>query len=720
MPHRRPPRCLRTLSALTGLLLLPACAAQRPAGAPAAALPPQAARVTILRDAFGIPHVFGESDADTAFGLAWAHAEDDFATIQLALVAARGRLGELTGPDGARNDYFVRAFRVWESVEAGWERDLSPGFRAVAEGYAAGLTAYAERHREELVLPDLLPFRGQDVVAGFAHKLPLFLGVTDAIARAAAPAGGAVARTASLPTPFGDAAAEPLLFGSNAFATAPALSADGRTRIAINSHQPYEGPVAWYEVQLHSEEGWNASGGLFPGAPVVLHGHNERLAWAHTVNRADFVDVFRLETNPANPEQYRFDGAWRDFERAEARLRVTLFGFLPWTVTRPLRWSVHGPALELGEGDAKGLYAFRVVGAGEIRQAEQWWRMNKACSFDAWSDAMRMQALPMFNTVYADADGRIGYFYNALLPARAPGFDYGGVLPGDTSAALWGAPLPFDAVPQVRDPRSGWVQNANSTPFGASAPGDAPDPARFARELGVETHETDRSRRLRALLESARELDDGRFDAIKWDAVLARGGWGDEVLARLARERAPDAALAEAQTVLRRWLEGPRAVDADVREAALVVHVLSPLFEARLAKQPAPDAWTVLREADRHLRATYGRLDPTLGETQRLRRGEVVDLPLGGGPDVLNATHAKPAGDGRLVGHGGDCFVLLVSFGPEGARSRAISVYGASSDPASKHFADQSARFVRRETRPVWRTREEIRAHLEREYHPGE
>jgi penicillin amidase/acyl-homoserine-lactone acylase len=670
--------------------------------------------VRILRDAWGIPHVFGRSDADTAFGLAWAHAEDDFETVQIALVAARGRLGELKGPEGARNDFFVRAFRVAETTEAGYERDLSPEFRRVLEGYAAGLSFYAERHRDELLLPDLLPFTGRDVVAGFVHKLPLFLGVAQAIERVdalgAGPERSGTARL--LPASFGDAS----LLGSNAFAVGPHRSADGRTRLAINSHQPYEGPVAWYEVQLVSEEGWNASGGLFPGAPVVLHGHNERLGWAHTVNRADFVDVYRLETDPAHPERYRFDGAWRELESAEARLRVRLLGFLPWTVTRKLRWSVHGPVLELGRGEARGLYAFRVVGAGEARHAEQWWRMNRARSFAEWREAMRMQALPMFNTVYADAEGNVFYVYNALLPRRAPGFDASGVLPGDTSAALWGEALPFDALPQVHSPAAGFVQNANSSPFGATSEGGAPDPARYDPSLGVETRETDRSLRLRALLEAARDVDDAAFDAIKWDRRLPAGGWGDDVLSRLVAEPAPPD-LAEARALLARW-DGE--MEASSREAALALHVLSPLFESRLAGRAAPDPWTLLRRGAAHLEDTFGRLDPTLGEAQRLRRGDRLDLPLGGGPDVVNATHARLAGDGRLVGEGGDCFVLLVSFGPEGARSRAVSVFGASARPGSKHFADQAPLFVRRETRPVWRTREEIRAHLEAEYHPGE
>lgn len=695
----------RGVAALLLAALAPVSCTVPPEGGERAAPPAAARRVTIHRDVFGVPHVFGETDADTAFGLAWAHAEDDFATIQLALAAARGRLGELQGPAGARNDYLVQLLRVGEAVEAGYERDLSPPFRRVVEGYAAGLDFYAELHPAELVLPDLRPFTGRDVIAGFVHKLPLFMGLVERI-------GEVSTGIAPVPAPT----------GSNAFAVGPARSADGRTRLAVNSHQPYEGPVAWYEVQLQSLEGWNATGGVFPGAPVVLHGHNDRLGWAHTVNRADTIDAYRLETSAEHPGAYHFDGAWRPFETGEVRVRVRLLGWIPWTVTRPLRWSVHGPVLELGEGEAKGLYAFRIAGLGDVRAVEQWWRMNRARSFEEWLAAMRSQALPMFNTVYADVEGNVYYVYNALLPRRPAGFDWTGILPGDTSAALWHETLPFDDLPQVRNPAAGFVQNANSTPFHATVGPEAPDPARFDASLGIETRDTERSLRLRALLAGDASITDAEFLAIKWDEEssgsrdAAGGAWVEPALEAMLAGGADAAGLADAQALLSRW---DRRAGVGSREAALAHLALRPFYDARYRRAPAPDPRAALGLARRHLLDHFGRLDPTLGELQRLRRGG-LDLPFGGGPDVIHATQGELGKDGRLVGDAGDCYVLIVSFGPEGATSRSISVYGASSRPGSRHYADQAPRFVRRELKPTWRTPAELRANLERSYHPGE
>ncbi len=257
----------------------------------------------VLRDEWGVPHVFGKTDADAAFGLAYAHAEDDFATIQGALLAARGKLASVYGQSGAPNDYMVALLRVWDFVDARYEKDLAPETRALCEAYAAGINRYAALHPKG-ALPGLFPVRGKDVVAGFVHKLPLFFGLDKVLAElmgdtrvhGVSHKGEATAVAAAL---AGDDDAP---FGSNAMAVAPGRSADGFTRLAVNSHQPWAGPVAWYEAHVHSDEGWNMAGGLFPGAPVVLHGHNRDLGWAHTVNQPDLIDVYVLEIEPAEPQ----------------------------------------------------------------------------------------------------------------------------------------------------------------------------------------------------------------------------------------------------------------------------------------------------------------------------------------------------------------------------------------------------------------------------------
>ena len=304
--------------------------------------------VEILRDRWGVPHLFGKTDADVAYGLAYAHAEDDFATIQGTLLAARGRLASVYGKDAAPNDYMVHLLRVWDVVEAGYPA-LSPATRALCQGYADGLNHYAALH-PDAALPGLFPMTGRDIVAGFVHKLPLFFGL-DAVllelfederkrpvsARAPVQAGGGFTGA---------------LLGSNAFAVGPGRTADSSTFLAVNSHQPWTGPVAWYEAHLHSDEGWDMVGGTFPGVPVIVLGHNRALGWAHTVNSPDLIDVYVLEVNPDDPNQYRFDDQWHDLEVRTAPIKVKLLGLFTWTVNREVLWSVYGPVVRQAHGTA--------------------------------------------------------------------------------------------------------------------------------------------------------------------------------------------------------------------------------------------------------------------------------------------------------------------------------------------------------------------------------
>jgi acyl-homoserine-lactone acylase len=340
-----------------------------------------AEHVKIVRDVYGVPHIFGKSDADTAFGLAYAHSEDDWPTIQAVMAASTGRLSLLyASKKAAGNDWYVGLVRVREQVAEQYE-SLAPDYRAVLEGYARGLNFYAWKHPEESD-GRLFPLTGRDIAAGFAHKIPFMLDVPLVIGELIE---GGPKKPPSMP-------------GSNAHAVAGFRSPDGVTRLNVNSHQPWEGPVSWYEAHVVSEEGWNMTGGLFPGAPFVLHGHNERLGWAHTVNSPDLVDVYELPPSAV-------------LEQKEVPITIDT-GLFDLHVSKAAHWSaLHGAPVVKTE---KGAWAIRYAGIGRaLKTGEQWFRMNKAKDLAQWKDAMRIQALPMFNTVFADSE-HILYVYNAL------------------------------------------------------------------------------------------------------------------------------------------------------------------------------------------------------------------------------------------------------------------------------------------------------------------
>jgi len=701
---------------LAALAVLPAGSAG--CGAPEAPAAPDDLRdVRILRDRWGVPHVFGADDPDVAFGLAYAHAEDDFATIQKTLLAARGRLASVEGRDAAPNDYFVALARVWDSVESGYERDLAPETRALCEAYAEGINLYASRHPEEVV-GDWLPATGRDVVAGFVHKTPLFFGLHHVVQelleeerprRVSPRPEGPVAFTSGAPG---------LPIGSNAFAVAPSRSADGATRLAVNSHQPWEGPVAWYEVHLRSDTGLEMVGGVFPGTPVVLHGHNRHLGWAHTVNLPDLVDVYVLDVHPDDPNRYRVDGEWLELEVREAPIEVKLWGPLSWTFHREVLWSIFGPALRTDHGT----YAMRWAGMGDVRAVEQWYRMGRATSREEWREAMRMQGLPSFNTVYADREGNIEYVYNARLPLRARGWDWEAYLPGDTREVLWTEYLPWDALPRVVDPPSGFVQNANSSPFRTTTGPGNPDPADFPPAFGIETTMTNRALRLLELLGGDPSITAAEFEAYKFDMAYSEAsdvaGYVDHILAAPAPE---DPLLRRAREVLRAW---DLRTNPENLSAALGVLTLEPVVRAarRLARGEdveVPDPRERFAEVARALHEAHGRLALPWRQVNRLRRGE-VDLGLGGGPDILHAVYNEGLDEeGRVTGRAGDSLVLLVEWDEDGVRSRSIHQYGSATlDEESPHHADQAPLFVRRETKPVWLREAAIRANLERAYRP--
>lgn len=693
-------------------LLVAALLLFRPAELPPGLIPEDGTYdVRILRDTWGVPHVFGRTDADVAYGLAWAHAEDDFETIQGALLAARGRLASVYGRDAAPNDYMVQLLRIPEVVEQGYPR-LPAEVRALCQAYADGVNHFAALHPEQAEKA-LYPARGEDVVAGFVHKIPLFFGIDKVLQELfAEERQGTVPsrRSAEMPFAFPD-----VVHGSNTFAVAPSRSADGSTMLLVNSHQPWDGPVAWYEVHLKSEQGWDMTGGVFPGAPVVLHGHNRHLGWAHTVNRPDLLDVYVLEIDPEDAGRYRFDGEWRRLESRPAPIEVKLLRTLRWTFTRDALWAVHGPAVRRPHGT----YALRFAGFGEVGHVEQWYRMNKARSFEEWRAAMRRAALPMFNTGYADRDGNVYYVYGGQLPRRAAGYDWSQYLPGDTSETLWTDYLPFDQLPQVLNPASGFVQNCNGTPFQTTTGEGNPSLHDFAPAFGIETELTNRGLRALELLGGDDSITLEELDAYKYDRAYAPKSEMARLLERalqLPRD-GPNRAALEA---LAAW---DLDTGVDNTRAALAILAFGRFLSITGPVEPPDDGElrAALIEAADTLEEHFGSLEVPLGEVQRLRRGD-VDVGVGGGPDVLRAVYAEPDADGRLVGVAGDSYVLAVAWDAAGqVRSRSIHQYGsATRDPTSPHFADQAELFAHRQLKPVWLDEADIRANLEREYRPGD
>jgi len=684
--------------------------------------------VRILRDDFGVPHIFGKTDADTAFGLAYAHAEDDFPTIVESLLQCRGELASYAGKDQAPVDFIAKLLKVKETVAEGYP-SLPEKVRALCDAYAEGLNFYVAKHPE--ALPQrYLPMCGEDVVAGFVFKGPFFYGLDNeikalfsekrkkplAVKGAGNETGAAVERWLHK---------EGITVGSNAFAVAPSRTSDGSTYLAINSHQPWEGPVAWYEAHLVSDEGWNCIGGLFPGTPLILVGHNEHLGWAHTVNSPDLVDIYVLDINPDNRNQYKFDGEWLDFEVRQIPIEVKIWGEVCWTVNREALWSVHGPAVR----QSHGVYAIRYANMGDLRQVQQWYDMNKATNFEEWQSAMRMRANASLNSIYADKEGTIYYLFNGKLPVRAEGYNWEHYLPGNTRETLWDEYITFDAMPQVLNPDSGFIQNCNNTPFRTTSGAGNPDPALFSETLGIEKHMSNRSLRALELLGGDDSITWEEFHTYKYDDAYAEESDEVKIWKHLCKAASDDPAMQEALSVWRQW---DRHTNQENTSAALVVLTLRPGSNDDKRSLDKADTKNLLKEMKwvaELLEKHHGKIDPAWGEVNRMIRGD-VNLPLDGAPDILRAVYQTykrgdelvGMEDGQLAGRGGDCYFQFVRWDAEGnVTSEAIHQFGAAAArPDSAHYSDQAPLFAKKKMRTSLLTEAAVRKHLSREYVPGE
>ena len=658
--------------------------------------------VQIVRDEWGVPHIIGKTDADTAYGLAYAHAEDDFLTIQQVFLAARGKLASVEGISAAPNDYYVHLTKIWDGMDEKFQQ-LDPKLQAVCQGYTDGLNLYASRHQDKLAR-NVWPVKPQDLVAGFVHKLPLFIGLDREISRLMKKSKESK-KQASILNPG------KVPVGSNFLAVGPGRSADQATRVCINTHQPWTGPVAWYEAHLISEEN-NVYGGLFPGSPVILLGHNESIAWGHTVNGPDLVDVFELEMNPQNKRQYKVDGQWLQLERSVAPIEVKLTGNYRLRVKREVLHSIFGPVMRVEHK----VYALRYAGMNRFRQLEQWYRMGQAKNLKTFKEAMRIQALAMFNTGYGDKEGNIFYVYNALLPKRLPGRNWSGTIKGDSRELIWEEYLSLDELPQVENPDSGFLQNCNSNPFMTTTGEGNPDESRFKDSHGIEKSMTNRARRALELYGGDDSITREEFFQYKYDKTYGSDSKLRKLIKEFLDKVEANKDLKEELGLISQW---NGSLEKGNKSAAITLLTFRPRSNTGKMKSNPERTLEQLREAAKLLRKNFGRIDVEWSKVNRLVRGG-KSFPLGGGSDTLRAIYGEPQADGTLSAKAGDCFIQFVEWDESGKlQSWAIHQFGSATvDSTSKHYSDQSSLFSEEKERKTLFALEEVLANSKKVYEP--
>ena len=659
--------------------------------------------VTIHRDNWGVPHIYGQTDNDAAFGLAYAHAEDDFDTIQDVLLALRGGLASVKGRELAPVDYLVGLLKVWETVENRYDTDLSQDVKDICNAYADGINLYMEKFPDK-ILGDLYPVSGKDIVAGFVFRVPLmfdFDWYLKEIMKETKPDFKKYAQTNT----------EYSMYGSNVIAVNSNKSSDGHTRLAINSHQPWEGPVAWYEAHIHSEEGWNMSGGLFPGSPVVFKGYNQHLGWSHTVNSPDLIDIYELTINPNNEYQYLLDGKWKNFQTESLLINVKLWGPFNWTFNRELLWSAHGPVVKTNHG----IYALRYSGSDMIGQVEQWFRMNKATNLEEFTSAMKMMQIPMFNTLYADKKGNIYYIYNGLIPIRETKADWYDILPGNKSELIWSEYYDYDMLPQVLNPDNGYLQNCNSTPYLATI-GDQNPKKILPDNAGIEDFQTNRAYRANELYGEDLSITKDEFYNYKYDTYYSKKSVMNYALNRFLSEvSTKDSLLLEGIEILRNWDMGNQKENTG---AALALLTFKLSYNIKHFNYDYDSIFKRFSESVSFLMDNYGKIDIELGQLQVIKRGDVI-LPLDGGPDILRAVYSKMENNKRIATNG-DCFFQMVDWDENGnVSAESIHQYGSATlDKSSPHYSDQSYLFSDMKMKPSFIVLDSIKKYTKISYSP--
>jgi acyl-homoserine-lactone acylase len=654
----------------------------------------------ILWDSYGIPHVYGV-DAPGAFkAFGWAQMQSHGDLILRLYGQARGRAAEYWGEDYLESDQWVVTMGVPERAKT-WYQEQNFTFRAYLDAFATGINSYAQSHPELIddEVEVVLPVTGADVLAHVQRVLN-FTFIVD-------------------PETVADLGNEPKQSkGSNGWAIAPSHSVDGNAMLLANPHLPWSDLFLWYEAQI-TAPGIDAYGATLVGIPVLAIAFNDNLGWTHTVNTFDGWDLYELTLSGKG---YLFDGEVRNFEQKTAEIKVRQPDGTMRSQELTIQSSVHGPLIKQQDGKARAL---RVVGLDRPGVLEQWWDMAKANNFKQFEGVLKRLQLPMFTVMYADREGHIMHLFNGQVPIRSQGdFAYWqGIIPGDTSDTLWTKIHPYEDLPRIVDPTSGWLQNANDPPWTTTFPTviaaeDYPPyiapqgmdfrPQRSARMLAEDTKIS--------LAEMIADKHSTRMQIA--DRLL------DDLIPALRQEGSPLAL--KVADVLNKW---DRQTNADSQGAVLFAAWLEETDFDTLFRQPwqenspltTPDglanpqqAVTTLLAVATKIEQDYGAINVPWGEVFRLQYGK-IDLPANGGSGdlgIFRVVNFMPIENSKdFQGFEGDSFVAAIEFS-QPVKAMALTTYGNSSQLASSSSA-QLKLFTQKQLRPIWRARPEIEAHLD-------
>ena len=642
--------------------------------------------ITIVRDKWGVPHIYGITDKEAAYGLAWAHAEDDFETIQKTFLPAKGMLGRLEGMGGAVLDYAVELLKSREVAKREL-KNLPPEGLNVIYGYLEGLNAYAKKHPQKILVKNSFPLNIYDYLTGLNLMLHLFSDTGDVIGQLLSNSVKPLEEMSGVDN-IGNS------IGSNGFAFNSMKTEDGKTYLNINTHQPLEGSFAWYEAHINSEEGWNMLGGLFPGLPVPVIGTNENLGWTHTYNFPDMNDIFQLVINPENENEYKVDDRWKQFEIKEIKLKVKIFLGMKINVKRKVIWSDFGPVIK----NKKGYFAFFSQSLNNISAVEQWLKMNKATSFKEFEAALKLLGIPRFNIVYADREDNIFYMSNARLSVRDPNVDWQELILGDKSSLILGQYHPYEDLPKLLNPPSGYIFNTNNSPFNATSKEYNLIEENYPSTFNFREKENNRSIRFMKLIKDYEKISYSDFKTIKYDqtypdSILFIGNIN--TIFSMSRDSFPD--HHDILSLIQKWDKQGGYNNLGSAQWSIYYRVIQQILNKNdLTVEdtiPLKHHSEALSKTKKYLLKHFGKVDILLGELQRHTRGN-FDLPVSGLTDMIAPSYVVDDDNGKFRVVSGESYIMLTRYSKKGVEIETVIPYGNSNDPSSPHFTDQMQLYV--------------------------
>ncbi|KEO75718.1 penicillin acylase family protein [Anditalea andensis] len=687
----------------------------------------------IIRDQWGIPHIYGKTDADAVFGLLYAQCEDDFNRVEVNYITAMGRMAEVEGVSELYADLRMRLYIDPETVKEEYENS-PPWLKSLMDAWADGINYYLHTHPE--VEPKLItnfePWMaltfsegsiGGDIETISVNRLKDFYD-----------------RDFHAYLTYTERNFDEEPKGSNGFAIAPELTVNGHALLMINPHTSF-----YFRPEVHvvSDEGLNAYGAVTWGQFFVYQGFNEYNGWMHTSSKADAIDHYALTVEERDGRYYyKFGKEWRPLTEKSIRLKYKEDGkFKERAITA--YYSHHGPVIR-ADDDRWIAIALMVEREKALTQSFQ---RTKTTNHDAYKQVMELKTNSSNNTVYADRDGNIVYYHGNFIPIRNQGFDWRNVVDGSNPATDWKGLHAIEEMIYIQNPANGWIQNANSTPFTAAGdhspkPSDYPDYIAWdlenARGLNaVRLLKDQKNFTLQSLIDLSYDPKLLAFEPLIPVLVNAYNHL-DQNDRRKNELRAPI-------DTLQQWdlNTGSQSV-----ATALAIHFGSQIVrKAAVIERPwdaylfdfiaenAPDTMFIeaLENAIAVMETDFGTWNTPWGDINRFQR---LTHDIQGRFDDDQPSIAIPFNSsfyGSLAAYGsrqysntkkwygsvGNSFVAAVEFGDK-VVAKSLLAGGQSGDPSSQHFTDQAEMYSRGEFKDVHFYREDVLKNKKISYRPGQ